>query len=98
VVGATPVRLSADPDLYVRDLIVEYDAQSTGTIVVSDSEMKATTRNVHSLFGPGDFISFDSAAYANLNAEIRPYDYWVHGDTIGDRVVVSYHEITGDRE
>jgi transcription antitermination factor NusG len=68
---------------------------SSGQIYIADSETKATTRNVHTLFAPGDFISINSAMFADLNGEINLRDIWIHGDTSGDRVVVSYIEIAG---
>lgn len=94
-IGAVPIRLSLDQELFVRGLIIEYDAQSKGEIVIADSEAKATTRNVHTLYGPGDVFIVGSEMYADLNAELRPFDIWVHGTRVGDRVVVSFVDITG---
>jgi hypothetical protein len=77
--------------------LIEYDELSTGVIYISDSEIKATTRNRHVLYGPGDFFAIDSSMFADLNGELNLRDLWLHGTVSGDRVVVSYVEISGVR-
>jgi hypothetical protein len=94
VIGASPVRLSAT-DVFVRGLIIESASGNVGEIYVADSETKATSSNRHILYYEGDAMTIDSSMYADLNGELNLKDVWVHGNTPGDRVVVSYVEIIG---
>lgn len=93
VIGAVPIRISS-ADLFVRGLIVESADGNTGKIFLSDSEANATTLNRHTLFIAGDAVGWDSTPWGNLDAQVNLREIWVHGTVPGDRVVVSYLEIT----
>lgn len=93
-VGALPQRLTTD-DIIVRGLIIESAKGNIGVIYIADTEAKATTSNRHTLYGEGDAMVIRGSMYADLNAEINLKDIWFHGDTPGDKLVVSYMDIRG---
>ena len=88
-VGAVPIRLMTT-HLGVRSIIIEMAKSSVGCVYISDTEANASTDNRHILYNPGDVITITAADYADLDGLIRLNELWLWGDTIGDKIVVSY--------
>ena len=92
LVAASPARLSST-DLIVREVLIESSPNNKKAIYIATSEANATSLNRHVL-NPGDAIKFNSIPYGNLNATLNLFDIWYHGETIGERIVVTYQTIT----
>lgn len=90
--GATPVRLTTDTDIYARSAIIEVAQAATGTIYIAFSESDATSTNRHTLKKKGDVFVIEPTEYGNLDAYFLLRDIWLHGTVSGDKVVVSYVE------
>lgn len=93
MVAASPQRISST-DNWVRSVIIESASGNAGELYVADSEMKATSTNRHTLYNPGDHLIISGAEYAELDAKINLREIWIHGDTVSDRFVISYVDIT----
>lgn len=93
--GASPTRLSSS-DVFCRSVIIESAEGNTGKIYISANESNSTTLNRHVLYCEGDMMVISGSEFADLNAELNLNNIWIHGTNSGDRLVVSYIDITGD--
>ena len=93
VVGATPQRISTTT-IKARSVIIEYAQDNTGKIFVADTEANASTLNRHTLDSANQHITIEPDDFANLEGWIDLRDIWLHGDTTGDRFVITYIDVT----
>jgi hypothetical protein len=74
--------------------MIEYAQGNGGLLYIADTESNATSTNRHTLDAKNQFMTIEPDEYGALDALLNLRDIWVHGDTPGDRFVVTYIDIT----
>jgi len=93
VTPGTPQRLSLT-DIFVRWVMIESAKGNTGCSFIATTEADAGTTNRHVLYIEGDMIQIPGAQYGNLDAQINLRELWFNGTVAGDKLVVTFPDIT----